>query len=685
MLDAIKQLSINHELLNKIHASAMGYSSDNVLKLVKEWVAYQHESPETPQLLPRFAQFMISAFALYDAQNEGDLSKMGDWIGWSLSESINDGHTQTLHIGRLIDFHESPSLTSWSGFKPTMIVFFASFYYYARERTAMKEIGEELWTLSFKTFEWVMDQPAEAIEPPEIFLGVSMLCWAGKESPSHAREFAPYIERIVINTRFPEKVRAMFCLSLATSAGQYSSMPSSEWAERTLAEFDNYLVGEQRVQMMATLFCSKDVISDAEPILAEMEAVQSNNKAILGGIEFLRDASLRGGAVQPYFLRCMEAANVELVLQGLQSWYQTGHPDNEGVLQPVLVTLPFGEHSYLAVLDGRKTELFRDPQVVLERLVRLTNDFIGAASTVAYADNSALTEPERPGVPNYQQQTDLPEYLCEAYCPLDLEFDTEPACQVVLHSDCHPVQATQLMAWGNTWPISVSLSNPYPDRKPLAVAIWSGAGSMTEAMEIELVKHIFQKCGATVDVYDWAECSLDDFLRVYQDTKYDVLWVISHGEFNHWYPKDIKLQIARDRTSASLRDLWEKSPSAKQRRLLVLNVCDGARVEERGLLKKVGLAAGLAGPEQATISHLWPVMGFPSATFGVYLAHFLSDSRPFFESYLDALRAIRKSAVEIADELSDYYGDRFDLIQRLKNRDEDYSPIQIFGSAAFYQ
>lgn len=122
-----------------------------------------------------------------------------------------------------------------------------------------------------------------------------------------------------------------------------------------------------------------------------------------------------------------------------------------------------------------------------------------------------------------------------------------------------------------------------------------------------------------------------------------------------------------------------------KRRLAFLNICDGARFEERGFLPKIGIAPGLASADQATISHLWPVMGYPAAAFGAYLAFNLAAGNSYFDAYKMAMLAIRRSTLEIADDLASKTGREFDLIRQLRRKEEDYTPLEFYGSAAFYQ
>lgn len=77
--------------------------------------------------------------------------------------------------------------------------------------------------------------------------------------------------------------------------------------------------------------------------------------------------------------------------------------------------------------------------------------------------------------------------------------------------------------------------------------------------------------------------------------------------------------------------------------------------------------------------------GFPSAAFGAYLACFLAAGTPFFEAYVQALVAMRNTGSSIADGLQALYGGNFELLDRLKARNEDYRPLKFSGSPAFFQ
>lgn len=316
------------------------------------------------------------------------------------------------------------------------------------------------------------------------------------------------------DARLPARLRAAFCLTLATNAGRFSSAPPAAWAQRALGEFRGQLRDEVVVQMMTTAFDASDG-TQVCAILAEITAAQERRRAALPPLTFMREAALRSDVMNPYLVRCLAAGHVGDAVRGLGWWYRAEHAHDGIDVESVLLTAPFGEHGYTAAVGPTMYQVSRDSQSLLERVTHLTNRFLGAAQTVAYADNSQLALPERPGVPDMDAGTEWFAALQETYCPAGAQIPGDAvSCQLALPCAAHPLQGVQLATWGVTWPIAASLSRPRPDRAVRSVALWSGGGGMTEGMEIEMLRVAFAGAGAAVDVFQPETCSAEDFIEV---------------------------------------------------------------------------------------------------------------------------------------------------------------------------
>lgn len=231
---------------------------------------------------------------------------------------------------------------------------------------------------------------------------------------------------------------------------------------------------------------------------------------------------------------------------------------------------------------------------------------------------------------------------------------------------------------------------PRRDRQVRKALLWGDGNALSADMELDMVEHAFSKAGVVVVRPDPQTYTRELFLELYCDAEFDVVWVASHGEFDHWRPHHVQLELARELPTVGLEELWGRAPKTGERRLLFLNVCDGARFAEPGLLPRIGLAPGLAEGWQATISHLWPVRLYPSAVFGALLGHAISRGQGFFEAYISALQGTRKSTHDLAADLEHMYGRRadgrrFELVERLERQESDFSRIETWGSAAFFQ
>jgi hypothetical protein len=631
-----------------------------------------------------FEQFLIATASLRVASQDGELSQMGDWITWAVTAEQQVHFMQEMELGRFADFRNSPAIALSPTYEAANVMYFSGFYDYARRRTAMKEIAETLWPYAMAVFQIVMDQPPRMIASPEIMLGCMMLTWAAKESHERARKFAPFIEAMVSANALPLPHRAYFCLTLSTSAGRFSSLTPNDWARRALQEFGEFLSELDHTQLMTNLLREDEHGRiDAEAILVQMAKTRALRNRGLSTLAATRDAAQTAEFIQPYFVRTVASAASDLVLRGLQTWYNQIYPNDELDSRQVLFTVPFGETGTTVLCGTERHLLERDTQLALEEVSLRMMEFLGTYTTVAGADNASLPVPERPGHP-MEQAVGLAKALQNAYCPVGLEVPGGAQCQLILPMEGHPIQATQLANWGKTWPIASSLGKPRGDRPPKSVLIWDG-GTITAPMESAMVTAAFELSGATVRVITPQTCSPEKFMIEYQNAEYDVLWVASHGLLDPWSPHDVRLHLAPDNSAIALADLWNRVPDSGGRRLLVLNVCDGARFAEPGMLPRVGLAAGLSTPSQATISHLWPVRYYSSAAFGAYLSHFVSTGTPYFDAYCATMAALRKPARDVGIELRELYGRDFELTDRLRDKDEDYSDIEVWGSAAFYQ
>lgn len=632
-----------------------------------------------------FEQFVICAVMLNRALVAGEIGEMGDWIQWSLTEEPTDDFVHEMVVGRIPTFLSDPAIFAWWAFHTIIVSYLTALYEYARRRTAMPDICLSLLPIAVDTFDAAMAQKCRDISSADIQLGASVLNWTATATPELAPRLALRFEVFATEVRLMEWQRYKFALTLSTEAGRFSSLGSLYWADYALSRLGRHASDMDKAQLMSTLMrVDADGPADAECVIAQMKATRLQRSRGKTPLAIAREAALTVSYVYPFFVRTLAMKRADLILRGLQTWYQQGSDEDGPDADRLLISLPFGETATSYLCGGNSLVLTRDTQAALVKVSRAMNSFLQTYATVAGEDNSDLPIPERPGLP-LESQEGLVEALLDAYCPAGTAVPGDPIAQVILPTEGHPIQAAQLSAWGRTWPIVSSLARPRMDRPAKSALLWGGSDAYSAVMELDMVEYALARVGVQVTRPEPQAYTSDLFLQLYQRSEYDIVWVASHGQFDHWKPHEVQLELGRDVPPLGLHDLWGRSPEDGERRLLVLNVCDGARFADPGLLPRVGLAPGLATAFQATISHLWPVRPWPSAAFGALLAHFLSRGESYFAAYVSALQALQKPAATVAADLEQIYGRSFELIERLQTLQDDFSRFETWGSAAFFQ
>lgn len=625
--------------------------------------------------LREIKQFLLGSIALDRCIIKREMSQAGDWICWSLTSEIVDGQTQTLNVGRLHSFLAKAGLME-SPFGDLFIAWLAHVFYYARIRAAMPEIAVAVFPIALKMFRLKHAQHEQAAK-----LGAMTMAWANQERAELVTALMPAFEEAAGNENLPPAHRIPLILTLTGSAGEASSRGARHWLFVACGPLIEHMTPMQRLHALTDAYGrlgTEDLFNALVDAVDrfQAEAIESEGINARRMVDACADYSF---AMVGSSLNRGEMARA---LTLLAHWYGVRRDRLEP--KELFVFCPMHADGYLAASGHQRSRVARDQDALLLEVTDASNAFLGVANSVAGASGRPVHVPARFGVPTVQAATRYEAAVRQLYCPN--EFTPQPlgeTSQIVVRSQAQPYQAIQLKAWATTWPIAASLQRPKQDRAPLNVLLWSGGGSLTEEIELEVVRTIFAAVGATVQVETPETAAKDRFLAEYASSHWDVVWLASHGEFDHWDPKSACVQVDRAQSYVDVEDLLHAAPHGAARRLLMLNVCDGARSAENGLLPRIGLAPAIASSDQAVISHLWPAEGWAAATFGVLLAMELARTRSYFSSFSAALDQLRDRPTELANRF-DAAGVCPTISDRLRQANAD-NEINFWGSPAFFQ
>ena len=639
-------------------------------------------SPE--KLFAQFVQFCGAARAANFFIRAQELNIAGDYLMWALTDQIIDGPQQCPEISRLQAFVSNRTLQQWSHFVPVYSGWLGDFFYYCRRRAAFKNVADEIWQLSKAFF----NLTSFRLNEDGAWLGASMLAWASQESQERAKELIPMIEQLAANQGKAPHARKLLAITLAGSAGRFSKHAQDHWENIALNELETYLENHERLQLLANRFGRMDCDDLFESLLEEIDRYQTGyGQDGLSGEVALRSMDFHSDYLKVILHACLSRRQSDRAIKAIGRWYGI-QADKLVSADFTLLVCPFHSEGYVALAGKEFASIPGDNQDLLTRLTNAENRFYGSSTSVVGASSQQLHLPLRPGVPDSTEANNFAVALEHTYCPNEaavaLTSQTTQS-QLVIPSKSHPIQAIQLESHNQTYPIAASLCRRLDDRPLRNVAIWSGAASGTEEMERDALEIIFRANGVRFKSISPDQATADGFFQIYGDDAFDCIWLMSHGHFDHYSPKDAELQICQDGTSIRLSELLGKTPECPKRRLLMMNVCDGGRFEQFGVLPRVGLAPGLASATQAVVSHLWPVHGITAAAFGTLFAIGLVRGDGFFEAFKASLLKIKSTLGEVANIIEQQIGTQCDLTLRLANQSLDFASLEHWGSPVFYE
>lgn len=246
-----------------------------------------------------------------------------------------------------------------------------------------------------------------------------------------------------------------------------------------------------------------------------------------------------------------------------------------------------------------------------------------------------------------------------------------------------PIQVLMMKTINKTLPINLSLSSKLEFTKVTKVLFWSGF-SQTSEIERQALEEIFHFAEIQFEVHNEDNSSLEKFQNRIVEYNPDIVWISSHGEYQHYEPNISSIKLSESE-SINIRDFEFLINKDNNRRLLFLNVCEGGAHSQTGEFKNIGFPNLLTSPNQDVISHLWMVEARFACVFGVFIALGVAlQQKNYFEAYQYALSKVLIDKETILEELKSFPLDLNSLKERIQNNDStDWSNIITTGSPVY--
>lgn len=603
---------------------------------------------------------------------------------WTI-RSIFDGefdHTVNFDSAeRLRHLKFNDRLIVRSMFNDSFLDWLPLFFYLARRTGDFAELGDALFDMALETgFDAIPSARAAEVL-------VFALDWDVVQPHLQGGEAVRKLYDIYKSDVFPPSVRARIGIMFATRVGLKHGFNIQEEAHQILRRYSDFLTAHERLQVVCASLTPDfaDLANKKAQILAAIE--EYNGWLRKGGPSDLRRLYDKGPIFEtllPVLAAAFERGERQIAIELISAWKEI--PAALSIGDNALIILPtrrneVGISTREAFYQGESAS----NAAQYRELVKVTNAALGLTINIPEDAEFERTAPDRVGVPRIEHGGKLLSALENFYFQPSLQRiyeETSSDSVAIIPWIPHPINPLIQRQSGRSIPYCVSWARPLPDRHVRRALILANA-VFTAEFEQQEVTRCFVEANVDTVLLPGRADSKEGFLERYRDEQWDLIWVISHGEYEDFAPHKSIIPIT-DETVLTLSDLAIELPPSESRRLMVLNVCGGAAAAPLGGLPDLGIAPVLVSNRQAVISHLWPVGIWPPVAFAGLLAKALVESSDYVRAFERVMAVFTAGKQAVLNGLTKN-GVSADVIERIQQDDTDWENILTWGSPVFLQ
>lgn len=635
-----------------------------------------------PNAVVMLVRMVTASIAVDCATHRKQFSVARDWILYAVTGRFEDSNAVELEnidspAQALLEC--SPATEEFA--RRPFLICALGLYYYSRVTGDLKNLAASYLDLVERLCK---AKPDELAIETLAYAGT----WAVANNNDRGAPILRYLNTMYETISLAPDVRLQLAITLSCGVGGKIGLDTAKIAETTLATLNTELHAFDRLQLL-----SNACAGNLDKIIALLSEIESAVKTysteigsdcgnrLLAGFE--KDRSF--DVIAPLVCKLAAAGRVEDAFRLLRGWRGV----NAGTKFPKVMFL-LGTWYKGVAFAIEKRLLITKPADISDSLLELTsagNTFFGTNVVVRDDDRFNPHEAPRIGIPDGSSKpSEQYEKAISQHFRFDLATDlireaTDVEGIVVIPRSREPVQAVMLKIAGATLPIVASCAEPQTDRPIAQVCIWCG-GTYYGELERRWVTEAFER--RRIQVIAPSDKSQHTFRDFYSSPKFDLFWMIGHGQFDHYNPENMSVDLSETET-LRLSDWMDIDFSQTSgRRLFVANFCDSGTTAMLGGTGELGLPMVLARDVQALVAHLWPVSSMHAAVFGAVLALQLCNSAAFFKAYCDAVKLMMSGRAAVEAELVRDFGEGHEIIDRIRGASNVWENLFVWGSPAFF-
>lgn len=643
----------------------------------------------------RWIRFHVSTQLLQMSNSAGRFSMAFNWITVSLSDAEyrqiapGDGVEATFEQSRLLEFLESDVEVIRCDAQLRVPLWIDQFYYYVMRTGGHQAVARELQSCCVNLVLAGIDTH-QHLERWVVAL-CQIASWAVKAGADQAGRLAQVLADNY-DEDLPVEVKKQIGITLAGHVGSLLPQATAVWAQRTLQDCGGILIAHERLQLLVgSCQTPTDYITQAETLIEAAKTYSNSARAHSRDYADLCYGQTRlFNIIAPFALALLREREVTSLVRLLSIWFgsETINPRNSNIL----FILPNCFNGALFGTAAESWSLDRDAAQALREIVEAGNEFLG--TSVVSTGLVDVTEPSTHQIStNVETNSLFEQALIDFYVLEQLQPRLPNLAQEHIGGMCvvpgfqHPIQAVMLKQFGVTWPLVLNFDEPKPYRV-LRRALLFTAGTTTGEYAVQGVTDYLRGHEIACDTVINQSISPEAFLERYASDDYDLVWIEAHGEFNSNDPHKSRILLGwGDSVAVTAEQMLKCTRQAPNRRMLILNICEGGTPLVFDAPPKLGIAPLLTGASQSVISHMWPVRSDIAPVFGLLVAIGYRTTQDWFQAYCFAMNSLRSERIDLVNLLTNSAGTQNAIVDRASRGSGPFAEEKIcfWGSPVFYE
>lgn len=600
-----------------------------------------------------------------------------DWICNGLSDSIAEDGQCTFDPVRLTEFTATENPYIQNNLLRSLKRWCQDLFYYSSYTGGHKPLADIFIDHCLGIFLKIME-----LQPDT--LGVNALCqmcvWCTTYKKQQALEQCSTFLATLYRNSADQKINKIIALHFAFADYNGTTRTKAEWCIQALS-YEGLLNPQELLQIKINV-TGRDIGKISREFDDIIAAIKNFRQATPA--EDLDSYYLNRMFTLFYrtFHTLLHAGKVDMVNQLIGTFYSLSQ--EQQITGNNLYIIPNDNHCVVYAFEGTVFYNERDNDSIKE-IIRLENKFLGGSHQL----NDVLDfEPEMPQREIGQPAPNKSQAYYQALSQmLGLQKLLEkPGFENLAGFNCLygtmlPIQSMITKQLGITLPVIHSHQQPLPQRQIVKVCIWQGETQLAEQEQAGL-SAVFASAGILVEIMVAAGSTKANFLDHYHNPDFDVFWIISHGQYDHYTPHNSYLDLGNG-IHIKAAELDYRNEKA-ERRLLLLDVCDGSTITMNNNFFARGIGPSLVNSHQSLIAHCWPVADLAAMAYGLLIANSLSQQFPFAKAHANSLLLLSQGREKVISFLEALWPD-MEALERLHNSGLDFENFYYWGSLNYFE